>query len=106
MRVVFLTHNYPSRPGDPSGAALATLARALIRRRISVQVVTPSDESGRREVDGVPVNRVRAGRSIRETISHNDSIAAALRSPIGWLALARLRRSMRAAARQDRKSVV
>lgn len=99
MRVVFLTHSYPRRPGDPSGAALGTLARALMRRGISIRVVTPSDESGPAEVDGVPVTRVRAGRSIRETISSPASMAAALRSPIGWLALARLRRSLRAAVR-------
>jgi glycosyltransferase involved in cell wall biosynthesis len=101
VRVIFLTHNYPRRPGDPSGAALGTLARALIRRGISVRVVTPSDESGQAQVDGVPVLRVRVGRSIRETISRNDSIAAALRSPIGWLALAWLRQSLRAAARHE-----
>jgi len=101
VRVVFLTHNYPLRPGDLSGAALGTLARALIRRGISVRVVTPSDESGEGEIDGVPVNRIRIGRSIRDTISRNDSLAAALRSPIGLLALSRLRRSMRAAARHE-----
>jgi len=101
VRVVFLTHNYPRRPGDPSGAALATLARALMRRGISVRVVTPSDESGSVVVDGVPVIRVRAGRFIRETISHSDSIGAVLRSPIGWVALSRLRRSLRAAARHE-----
>ena len=101
MRVIFLTHNYPRRPGDPSGAALGTLARALIRRGISVRVVTPSDQPGPAEVDGVPVHRVRVGRSTGRTISDNDSIAAALRSPLGWLALARLRRSLRAAARHE-----
>ena len=101
MRVVFLTHNYPRRPGDPSGAALGTLARALIRRGISVRVITPSDQPGPAEVDGVPVHRVRVGRSTGRTISDNDSIAAALRSPLGWLALARLRRSLRAAARHE-----
>jgi glycosyltransferase involved in cell wall biosynthesis len=101
VRVVFLTHNYPRRPGDPSGAALGTLARALMRRGISVRVVTPSDESGETKVEGVPVNRVRVGRLIRETISRHDSLAAALRSPIGWLGLARLRRSLRAAARHE-----
>jgi glycosyltransferase involved in cell wall biosynthesis len=101
VRVVFLTHNYPLRPGDPSGAALGTLARALMRRGISVRVVTPGDETGPVVVDGVPVTRVRAGRSIRETISRADSIGAALRSPIGWLALSRLRRSLRAAARHE-----
>ena len=101
MRVIFLTHNYPRRPGDPSGAALGTLARALIRRGISVRVITPSDQPGPAEVDGVPVHRVRVGRSTGRTISDNDSIAAALRSPLGWLALARLRRSLRAAARHE-----
>ena len=101
MRVVFLTHNYPRRPGDLSGAAVGTLARALLRRGISVRVVTPSDESGEVEVDGVAVKQMRVGRSIRDTISRNDSLAAALRSPIGLLALGRLRRSMRAAARQE-----
>lgn len=101
MRVVFLTHDYPRRPGDLFGAALGTLARALMRRGISVRVVTPSDASGETEVDGVPVHQTRAGRSIRETISRKDSIAAALRNPIGWLALARLRHSLRAAARHE-----
>jgi len=101
VRVVFLTHNYPRRPGDLSGAALGTLARALMRRGISVRVVTPSDEPGAAEIDGVPVNRIRVGRSILDTISRNDSLAAALRSPMGLLALVRLRRSMRAAARHE-----
>ena len=101
MRVVFLTHNYPCTPGDPSGAALGTLARALMRRGISVRVVTPSDESGPVVVEGVPVSRVRAGRSVRATISRAESIAAALRSPIGCLGLSRLRRSLRAAARHE-----
>lgn len=101
MRVAFLTHNYPSRPGDPSGAALATLARALVRRGISVRVVTPSDERGPAEVEGIPVQWVRAGQSIRQTVSCSDRATAALRSPIGWLRLAHLRRSLRAAVRHE-----
>ncbi len=101
MRVVLLTHDYPRRPGDLFGAPLGTLARALTRRGISVRVVTPSDASGETQVDGVAVNQLRAGRSIRAMISRKDSIAAALRNPISWLALARLRRSMRAAVRHE-----
>jgi glycosyltransferase involved in cell wall biosynthesis len=101
VRVVFLTHNYPRRPGDLSGAALGTLARALMRRGISVRVVTLGDESGEAEVEGVPVIRMRVSRSIRETIARKEFVAAALRSPFGWLTLARLRRIMRAAARQE-----
>jgi len=44
VRVVFLTHNYPRWPGDLSGAFLATLAAALVRRGVEVRVVAPSDE--------------------------------------------------------------
>lgn len=101
MRVVFLTHNYLRRPGDRSGAPLSSLARALMRRGISVRVVTPSDEGGEIELDGVPVARVRVARSVREMVSSNDRVASALKSPVGWIALRRCRRAMRAAARQE-----
>ena len=101
MRVVFLTHAYPCRPGDPSGAPLGTLAGALMRRGVSVRVVTPSEEGGDIEVNGVPVKRVRVARSIREMISSSDRIASALRTPLGWLSLSRLRRALRTVARQE-----
>jgi glycosyltransferase involved in cell wall biosynthesis len=101
VRVVFLTHNYPCRSGDLSGNPVSTLVRALMRRGISVRVVTPGDESGETQLDGVPVNRVRVARSIRAMISRSDRIASALRTPVGWLSLSRLRRSMRAATRQE-----
>jgi glycosyltransferase involved in cell wall biosynthesis len=101
VRVVFLTHNSPRRPGDLSGSPLGTLARALMRRGLSVRVVVPSDESGETQVDGVPVNRVRVARSVREMISSSDRIGVALKNPLGWLALKRLRRALRAAARQE-----
>ncbi len=101
MRVVFLTHNYPHKPGDLSGAPLATLGRALMRRGIPVRVVTPGEESGELEVDGVPVTRVRVPRSVRQMISRGDTIASALRSPLGWLSLSHLRRALRAAAHRE-----
>ena len=101
MRVVFLTHNYLGRPGDPSSGSLGALAGALSRRGIFVRVVTPSDESGETEVDGISVSRVRLARSVREWIASNDRIASALRSPLGWLALRRFRSSMRAAAHKE-----
>ena len=61
MRVVFLTHNYPRFAGDVSGAFLATLAGALVRRGIEVRVVAPSDrgQGGEDQLDGVSVRRVR-----------------------------------------------
>ncbi len=101
MRVVFLTHNYPTRPGDLTGAPLSALARALIRRGILVRVIAPSDESGAVEVDGVKVVRVRVPRSVREMVSTNQRVASSLSTPVGWLTLRRLRRTMRAAAHQE-----
>lgn len=101
MRVVFLTHNYPRSPGDLSGASLGTLARALIRRGISVRVITSGDDAGETVLDGVPVRQVRSAASLREKISHPETFAAALRGPLGWSVMARLWRRMRAAARQE-----
>lgn len=101
MRVVFLTHHYPHTAGDPSGATLGTLARALIRRGIAVRVVTPSDQSGETHTDGVPVRLVRVARPLREMISRKDKVVSALRTPVGWLSLSRVRRALRAAASQE-----
>jgi glycosyltransferase involved in cell wall biosynthesis len=72
-----------------------------MRRGISVRVITPGDEGGELDVEGVPIVRVRVARSIREMVSSNHRVASALRSPIGWLALRRLRHAMKAAARQE-----
>ena len=101
MRVVFLTHNYLGSPADPSGGSLPVLARALSRRGIFVRVVTPSDEAGETEIDGISVSRVRLPRSVRAWVASGDRVASALRSPLGWLALRRFRNSMRAAAQKE-----
>jgi glycosyltransferase involved in cell wall biosynthesis len=64
-------------------------------------VVTPSSESDDREIDGVQVVRVRVPRSLRDIVSSNEKVAAALRNPLGWLALRRLRSALRSAAQQE-----
>jgi glycosyltransferase involved in cell wall biosynthesis len=101
VRVVFLTHNYLSTPGDASSGSLAVLARALLRRGMFVHVVAPSDDSGEIAVDGVSVSRVRLARSVREWIASSERIASALRNPLGWLALRRFRSAMGAAAQKE-----
>jgi glycosyltransferase involved in cell wall biosynthesis len=102
VRVVFLTHNYPRWPGDFSGAALGALARALVRRGISVQVVAPSEESsGKTEVDGVSVHRVRIAGRLSHALSDQDNFAAGLGNPLRWGTLMRLRRALQSAARQQ-----
>jgi hypothetical protein len=64
VRVVLLTHSYPRWPGDFAGAAQGALARALVRRGMSVRVVVPSeDAAGRAELEGVVADRVRVARA-------------------------------------------
>jgi glycosyltransferase involved in cell wall biosynthesis len=103
VRVVFLTHNYPRWPGDHSGAFLATLAAALVRRGVEVRVVAPSDrgEGGESVIDGVPVRRVRYAGAAAETIAYRGTMQSALRRPGGWRALAGLWRALRRAAREE-----
>jgi glycosyltransferase involved in cell wall biosynthesis len=101
VRVVFLTHNYPRWPGDLSGAPLGSLARALVRRGISVRVVAPSEDStAKSELDGVPVRRVRFAGTDGSRSDH-DPLAAVLRSPLGWGGLARLWRALKSATKRE-----
>jgi glycosyltransferase involved in cell wall biosynthesis len=101
VRVVFLTHNYLSKSGDTSNASLGALARALMRRGMSVRIIAPSAEAGEAVMEGVAVRRVRVPTSLREMVSSNERVAATLRTPIGWLSLRRLRRALGSAASQE-----
>lgn len=103
MRVVFLTHNYPRFAGDVSGAFLATLAAALVRRGIEVRVVAPSDrgQGGEDQLDGVTVRRVRYASAAGETLAYTGTMQAALRAPSGLKALAGLWRALRRAAQEE-----
>jgi len=103
VRVVFLTHNYPRWSGDLSGSFLGTLAAALVRRGVDVRVVAPSDagQGGEEEVDGVRIRRVRYASARGETLAYRGTMAAALRAPGGWRALAGLWRALRRAAREE-----
>jgi glycosyltransferase involved in cell wall biosynthesis len=103
VRVVILTHNYPRWPGDLSGAPLGALARALLRRGISVRVVAPSaDAPGISELDGVPVRRVpfRGGAPGRGSLDQ-DPANPVLQTPMGWNGLLRLWRALSSAARRE-----
>ena len=103
MRVVFVTHNYPRWAGDLSGAFLATLAEALVRRGVDVRVVAPSDggKGGEGKIGGVPVRRVRYATARRETLAYRGTMQAAIRRPGGWVALAGLWRALRRGVREE-----
>lgn len=103
MRVVFVTHNYPRWPGDVAGAFLGTLAAALARQGVEVRVVAPSDagKGGEEVTDGVRIRRVRYASARAETLAYRGTMAAALRRPFGWRALAGLWRALRRATREE-----
>lgn len=103
MRVVFLTHNFPRKSGDLSGAFLATLAQALIRRGHQVRVLAPSDlgDIGAPEFEGIPVTRVRYGSPSQETLAYRGNMHEAISKPAGWRALVGLWRSLRRAAEAE-----
>jgi glycosyltransferase involved in cell wall biosynthesis len=99
VRVIFLTHNYPRWPGDTSGAALGSLARALLRRGIAIRVIAPGEDGKRKaELDGVPVHRIPS--PFHDAGSQPDLLSG-LRGPLEWGALVRLWRGLRSAARRE-----
>jgi len=102
-RVVFLTHNYPRYSGDISGAFLATLARALMNRGVSVRVVAPSDggDVGEPQLDGIPVRRVRYAAAGRENIAYRGTMADVVGSISGWRTLVGLYWALRSAAKEE-----
>ncbi|HSE68207.1 MAG TPA: glycosyltransferase [Gemmatimonadales bacterium] len=102
-RVVFLTHNFPRYSGDISGAFLATLARGLMNRGVSVRVVAPSDggDVGQPQLDGIPVRRVRYATPERENIAYRGTMADVVRSISGWRTLLGLYRALRSAAMEE-----
>jgi glycosyltransferase involved in cell wall biosynthesis len=102
-RVVFLTHNYPRYSGDISGAFLATLARALMNRGVSVRVVAPSDggDVGEPQLDGIPIRRVRYAAAGREKIAYRGTMADVVGSISGWRTLLGLHRALRSAAKEE-----
>jgi glycosyltransferase involved in cell wall biosynthesis len=100
VRVVLLTHHYPRWPGDYRGAALGALARALVRRGLSVRVVATSQErTTEAELDGVPVRRV--GVELTEGLADQETFAARLKRPGTWSALLRVTGALRRAVRRE-----
>jgi glycosyltransferase involved in cell wall biosynthesis len=90
MRVLVLTHNYPRFPGDPAGAFVARLARAVQAAGHETRVVSPHVRgTGDREVhDGVVVSRFRYAPQRFERVGYTGSLHRdALTSPLVALAL-------------------
>ena len=74
MKVLFLTHNYPRRPGDASGSFLQLLATSLRGEGVDVRVVAPADAGvpESETVDGIHVDRFHYAPRGRETLAYGN----------------------------------
>lgn len=85
MRVLFLTHNYPRRPGDASGNFLQLLARSLAKEGIEVRVVAPADAGVpvSETVDGIQVERFHYAPKGKETLAYAGNMATQVKESWG-----------------------
>ena len=74
MKVLFLTHNYPRRPGDASGNFLQLLAKSLRNEGVEVHVVAPADAGvpESESLDGIQIDRFRYAPKGKETIAYGN----------------------------------
>jgi glycosyltransferase involved in cell wall biosynthesis len=102
VRVAFLTHNFPRHPGDAPGSFLLRLAVALRDVGVEVRVFAPSAPGypASDAVEGVPVERFRYAPASLETIAYTGTMAGALGSWGGRLALGGLVAASSTAARR------
>jgi glycosyltransferase involved in cell wall biosynthesis len=77
MRVLFLTHSFPRRPGDVAGAFVLRLATALAHEDVAVKVIAPATASvpPRDVMDGIPVHRFRYAPRALETLAYEGNMA-------------------------------
>ena len=85
MRVLFLTHNYPRRPGDASGNFLQLLARSLQKESIEVRVVAPADAGvpETETIDGIQVDRFHYAPKGKETLAYGGNMATQVKESWG-----------------------
>jgi len=77
VKVLFLTHNFPRRPGDHAGAFVLRLARALREQGADVHVVAPAARDGETHdtIEGIPVERFRYAPRRFETLAYTGNMA-------------------------------
>jgi glycosyltransferase involved in cell wall biosynthesis len=80
VRVLFLAHSYPRRPGDAAGSFLLRLAVGLREVGVEVRVLAPAAAGLTPEgaIEAVPVRRVRYAPRAWETLAYHGAMAEAV----------------------------
>ncbi len=81
MNVLFLTHNFPRDDGDPAGAFILRLARALGGEGVRVRVVAPGAKglAAHERMGDVQVDRFRYAPRRFETLAYGGNMAEQVR---------------------------
>ena len=81
MRVIFLTHAFPRRPGDAAGSFVLRLATALGEHGVEVLVIAPSAPGlpPREQIGSVRVERFRYAPKRLETLAYTGTMASQVR---------------------------
>jgi glycosyltransferase involved in cell wall biosynthesis len=85
MRVLFLTHSFPRRPGDVAGSFVLRLASALVEHGVSVRVLAPAAAGSlsRERMGAVEVERFRYAPRRFETLAYTGTMASQVRESWG-----------------------
>jgi glycosyltransferase involved in cell wall biosynthesis len=85
VRVLFVAHSYPRRPGDVPGAFLHRLAVALAPEGVEVRVLAPAGDGAPAEerMDGVPVRRYRYAPRGAERLAYGGTMMEQVRDSWG-----------------------
>jgi glycosyltransferase involved in cell wall biosynthesis len=77
MKVLFLTHSFPRRPGDAPGSFVLRLATALRAEGVETSVVAPAAPGLEHHdrIDDVPVERFRYAPRKYETLAYTGNMA-------------------------------
>jgi glycosyltransferase involved in cell wall biosynthesis len=85
MKVLFLTHAFPRRPGDAAGSFVLRLAMALQGEGIEARVVAPAGTglADHDRLDGIDVERFRYAPRRVETLAYAGNMAAQVQESWG-----------------------
>jgi len=77
MKVLFLTHSFPRKPGDAAGSFILRLAVALAGEGVTVRVVAPAAEGVPEadEIEGIRVERFRYAPRRFERLAYTGNMA-------------------------------
>ncbi|MBX9927489.1 MAG: glycosyltransferase [Gemmatimonadaceae bacterium] len=113
MKVLYLTHNFPSTPEDPAGSFVLRLASAVRSAGAEVAVLAPASRraAGRDAVAGIAVERYRYAPRAWETLASDGTMAEQVGS--SWRARAAFlgmllagRGALARAVRRERPDVI